>query len=86
MGNQMEKFIVGCLTCQKAGRNTSTYVYVDFEKRRYYFTCFNPVCGATEVFNEVGEKIMATDVNEAIESLIDKREKEKEDKKESGSN
>jgi len=86
MGNSMEKFVITCLVCQKANRSTSTYAYVDFEKRRYYFTCFNPVCGATEVFNEFGEKIMATDVNEAIESIIDKKEKEKEDKKESGLN
>ena len=71
--NYMEKFVVTCLTCQKVNRSTSTSVYVDFEKRRYYFTCFNPACGATEVFDEFGERILATDVNEAITSLVDKK-------------
>jgi hypothetical protein len=56
---QLEKFLIACKNCSAVNRKHDTFLYVDWKKKYYLFTCYT--CDATEAFNEEAKKINLED-------------------------
>lgn len=62
--NKTNLFDTVCKKCQERKKNSQTHVHIDWEKRKWFYICLDPECGAVEVFNEKGELIISKEGDE----------------------
>ncbi len=72
---QVAKFKIVCIKCDKEDKKHDTLLYVQWEKKYYMITCHN--CGTMEAFDEFAKKI---DISEDHSANLEKEE-ENETKK-----
>jgi hypothetical protein len=56
--NETILFNTICKKCQEKKKYSETHVHIDWEKRKWFYICLDPECGAMEAFDEKGELIM----------------------------
>ncbi|MFA5013957.1 MAG: hypothetical protein WC549_00250 [Actinomycetota bacterium] len=58
MAGTIKNFVILCKECEKAGKPSNTHLHIDWNKKRYIFTCLNSECQAYEVYDENGDIIV----------------------------
>lgn len=64
-------FIIVCRKCEERNHSSHTCLHINWEKRYYVMLCDD--CGATEVFNELAERI-----TDKIQGLKQENEQKKQ--------